>query len=630
MKNHLLRSGLVVTAAMLALTGCSNSDSGNADGGKTYADYAASKKPGEDQFDFPGNYSSPELTMDGVGDDEQWQGAEVLATFGHDDGVTVKEYRGESALFFLFEVTDDILLTEGETNDDAVTRSDSIEFYLDTKADGGTKPQNDDYQINLGIHGKTRIMQGSGGGWGGWNGLIDYAVGLNGTLNDSGDANDTGYIIEVMIPYSQINIEKDDTIAVSFGHVDKDGLGNQSSTDWAWYGWTYDDFFSEPQTPNNYIFLDKDGNLTKRDGIESPEAPVEQQGVAVTEAFGMKSALFANSTLVLERGEEGINFSFSGTRLLSGHIELYIDTKECADRRENDATCWRIDLNDDGTIGGTHFAGGALVTDGLVYNLTKNDDTGYEATLFIPYSYLDIAADEVFGISLGQWSTTANDWDGWGHQGMFVAPETPVGYVRVSADNKFYRDTKNIAEDNSDAPVVDEPVDYTGYTETDPFGTKADTFADSVLRLKRTDEGIEFDFTGSRRLNGQIELYIDTKECADVRESDATCWRIDLMETGLIGGTHFAGGALVTDGLEYNLINNSESGYRATLFIPYSYLGITADEVFGISLGQWSTTANDWDGWTFEGAFVAPETPATYVRVGADGELYTANNNNAQ
>lgn len=209
-----------VLAAALALAftvsaaACSdntgNTGGGSGGTGDTYQDYTPDKQPGDGQFDFDGNYQAPELTIDGLGDDEQWQGVDDLVTYGKQadgsDAVSVKVYRGESALFFLFEVKDSVLLTQGVTNDDAVTRGDSIELYIDTLADGGRSPQSDDYQLNLGIHSKTRIMQGAGGLWGNWNGLIDYEVSLDGTLNDGDTADDTGYSVEVMIPYAPIMI----------------------------------------------------------------------------------------------------------------------------------------------------------------------------------------------------------------------------------------------------------------------------------------------------------------------------------------------------------------------------------------------------------------------------------------
>ena len=253
MRKKWIRAAMLITAFSLLATGCGGNPSDSGNQNDSYEDYTPDKKPGGGQFDFDGNYVAPELTIDGKGDDEQWKNVPVLATFGHGNAATVKAYRGNDALFFFFEVEDTILLTDGNANDDSVTRSDSIEIYLDTLADGGLKPQNDDYQINLGIHGKTRIMQGSGSGWGNWNGLIDYEVFLDGTLNDGVEATDKGYSVEVMIPYTQIGIEKKDTIGVSFGQVDKYGLGSSSGTDWDWYGWTFDGVLCEPQTPDNYI-----------------------------------------------------------------------------------------------------------------------------------------------------------------------------------------------------------------------------------------------------------------------------------------------------------------------------------------------------------------------------------------
>ena len=46
-------------------------------------------------FDFDGNYVAPELTIDGKGDDPQWQAiTEPLAVYGHNNAVSVKAYRG--------------------------------------------------------------------------------------------------------------------------------------------------------------------------------------------------------------------------------------------------------------------------------------------------------------------------------------------------------------------------------------------------------------------------------------------------------------------------------------------------------------------------------------------------------
>ena len=84
--------GAAFMLAALALTASACTGGGNAAGGGTggsvpkddvYEDYKPDKQPGGDAFDYDGNYAPPELTIDGKGDDPQWQAIkEPLTTFG--------------------------------------------------------------------------------------------------------------------------------------------------------------------------------------------------------------------------------------------------------------------------------------------------------------------------------------------------------------------------------------------------------------------------------------------------------------------------------------------------------------------------------------------------------------------
>ena len=139
-KAKLTLASVLSLSVMLAAAACAPQSAGQGGGGgqgggDTYTDLTQNKQPGGDNFDFDGNYENPELTIDGLGNDEQWKDATTLTTYGNTaggkDAVTVRVYRGESALFFLFEVSDSVLLTQGVTNDDAVTHGDSIELYLE-------------------------------------------------------------------------------------------------------------------------------------------------------------------------------------------------------------------------------------------------------------------------------------------------------------------------------------------------------------------------------------------------------------------------------------------------------------------------------------------------------------------
>ena len=245
----------------MLLSGCA--------GGKIASEYDPINKDGINtepgNFDFDGNFVKPEITIDGEDNDEAWAGpnvSETLSFQNEQNTITVKLLRGERSLFFFFRVTDKYICAKGNNNGDDVSHSDSVEIYIDSLNDGGTAPQTDDYQINLGVHDKTRILVGSGTVWSNWNGLCQYETKINGTLNDNSDI-DEGYAVEGMIPWNQIGCTKDSIFGVAFGNVDKKTDDAQEET--TWNGLTFDGILVEPQTPNNYITYA--GNTFKSRGI---------------------------------------------------------------------------------------------------------------------------------------------------------------------------------------------------------------------------------------------------------------------------------------------------------------------------------------------------------------------------
>ena len=159
----------VVPLLSLLLGGCS---------GKVASGYDPLNKDNIDtepgNFDFDGNFVAPEISIDGEDTDAAWSGENVSETLqftNQTNSVTVKLLRGEHSLFFFFRVTDKYICAKGNDNGEDVAHSDSVELYIDSLNDGGTMPQTDDYQINLGVHDKTRILVGSGTSWSNWNGL---------------------------------------------------------------------------------------------------------------------------------------------------------------------------------------------------------------------------------------------------------------------------------------------------------------------------------------------------------------------------------------------------------------------------------------------------------------------------
>lgn len=630
-KRMLALMAALSAAAMLTVTACQQAPGeqpGSGTGGTgsdVYQDYSSDKQPGDGNFDYPGNYENPELTIDGLGDDEQWQGVEPLVTYGKSVGgqnaVSVKLYRGESALFFLFEVKDNALLTQGVTNDDAVTRGDSIELYLDTLADGGRNPQSDDYQINLGIHGKTRIMQGAGGQWGSWNGLIDYEVALNGTLNDGDEANDTGYSVEVMIPYAQIMIEKDDTIGIALGQVDKirveDAATGSESASWNWYGWSYNGTAINPQVPDQYILLDKDGSLMSRDEQEkapadvggyirdTDDAPVE--GVTVTAQSGdvVKTATTdASGYYLLEDLDPELTYTITAEKdgYLTGISSVTRDELRAVD---GGVVTKDIDL--------TSTAGLQTTTlTGTVKNVLNGAVAG--ATIAVSGMALSTTADADGTFSLAGVPVLDEDIE------IVVSASGYANTVTAIASEDLVADGSTpLGDVNCNLPA----------SETGAFGV-TNLLANNIGYITRTLDGVEFRFEGDRTFNGWIELFIDTKESADAR--GATDVMYQLKADGTVSVVNW-GGSFTTTGIVWQVEHIDGAGYTAYLLIPYETLGISALEPFGISLGQ-NNGQGVWDGWgrdDMKGAngegFVKPEMPADYVRVGADNRLYEASHN---
>src|SRR5574344_1695117 len=137
MKNKLF----LLVATVLVLTGCggnTNSQSTSIDVGSDVVDYDSSKSESGDQFDFDGNYTASELTIDGKNEEEQWKSASEFISFGAVSQAKASIYLGSTALFCYFEVADVDIETVGQNNGDDVTKGDSVEIYFDFKNDASS------------------------------------------------------------------------------------------------------------------------------------------------------------------------------------------------------------------------------------------------------------------------------------------------------------------------------------------------------------------------------------------------------------------------------------------------------------------------------------------------------------
>lgn len=228
-----------------------------------------------DPFAYEGNFENSELTIDGKMDENEWNDSDYVTpeyTFSYKSKIdnqkynySIKVYRGERELYAFFYVQDRNLLTYGDDNGANVSYSDSCEIYLNTELDKEVAPQDDDYQINMGIHNRTRVAVGNGSGWSSSSGIIQYEVVTDGTLNNESDV-DRGYTLEMCIPYKQIGMTRDKEIGITFGIVDR-YMSTGSMTSKIWYGTNINGHFGSPQNPSAYFIL-------KKNTIEIP--PVEE------------------------------------------------------------------------------------------------------------------------------------------------------------------------------------------------------------------------------------------------------------------------------------------------------------------------------------------------------------------
>ncbi|NCA95366.1 MAG: hypothetical protein EOM74_00130 [Methanomicrobia archaeon] len=264
---------LFMTMAALMLASCATGSSNSSESSTPSQDSLVSEPTSDDidrtqnPFDTEGNFETPELTVDGLMNEPEWQDANYSSPttdfIRHGTNTaSVTFYRGEKALFVFFDVKDTNMLTDGDSNGDPVNRSDSIELYLDVDNDG-INNQGDDIQINIGVNGRTRILTGSDNVWGTWNGLVSFEIAVTGTINNESDT-DTGFGIEIMLPYSATNMERNRAIGFSLGAPDRYlAGGNIIGTNYDWFGLFVGETFVDPQQASAYLVLTTNQIMTR-------------------------------------------------------------------------------------------------------------------------------------------------------------------------------------------------------------------------------------------------------------------------------------------------------------------------------------------------------------------------------
>lgn len=234
--------------AML-LVGCSSNNSQSIEGNAFF-----NKTEGNADFNEPGNMVQADFLIDGVLDNEEWANPNLEINIGGTSTVpatvNAKLYFGDNGLSIGFITKDTMIAASQEYNNEQfVVNSDNVEFYIDCNNDKGQIAKPDDYTFLINPEEFAEMRVGTGSYWGPWSGVVDYAVKVEGTINDDSDV-DTGWGCELFLPYKTFGFTKDSIIGIAFGCRDK--TSNLKTSEWA--GWIPD-----PQIIDTYVSVDKNG-----------------------------------------------------------------------------------------------------------------------------------------------------------------------------------------------------------------------------------------------------------------------------------------------------------------------------------------------------------------------------------
>ncbi len=229
----------------MLLVGCDNKVSYNGFYNKT---------EGNNDFTQVGNLTEADFQIDGVLDDEEWKTPNFEINYGGTDlvpaKVNAKLYFGDRGLTVGFSTLDTMVAASREYNNEHfVVDSDNVEFYIDCQNDKGAIAKSDDFTFLINPEEFAEMRIGTGSYWGPWSGVVDYAVKVDGTINNDSDT-DVGWGCELFLPYQTFGFTKDSTIGIAFGCRDK--TTNLKTSEWA--GWIPD-----PQIIDTYVSIDKNG-----------------------------------------------------------------------------------------------------------------------------------------------------------------------------------------------------------------------------------------------------------------------------------------------------------------------------------------------------------------------------------
>lgn len=182
----------------------------------------------------PPKAPASEVTLDGVFDEKLWENAEVFLYSGM--SVKVRYFWTDNGCYMGFDVTDDHVKTESGI----VWENSSVEVYLDYQNNNGN-PDDKDRTILVDAKGNTELRLGMENSWVTFTGSA---------IQSKTKTTDTGYKVELYIPWAEFGGAKPSKMGVAFGQVmvwesQEDG----KEFECRWYS---DGLCADPQKPALY------------------------------------------------------------------------------------------------------------------------------------------------------------------------------------------------------------------------------------------------------------------------------------------------------------------------------------------------------------------------------------------
>lgn len=173
---------------------------------------------------------------------DEWQGADSLqlddtAAVADPNRVKIFTLWDQNYLYVGYEVEDRYLVGfQTERDHKALYKDDMIEVLLDPRRDATDQWLEDDIVYHVNVLGQVKDDRGTPEGKSDatWQSQGQWAVGIQGTLNDSTDQ-DTGFSVELAIPWKEIGVTPRPGVTVGINFATGDAEGPDEHL-WDWCG----------------------------------------------------------------------------------------------------------------------------------------------------------------------------------------------------------------------------------------------------------------------------------------------------------------------------------------------------------------------------------------------------------